>query len=336
MGKVRAYYSRASGTKRSVQLSRLASKVKRTIEATLRDLRRFGFDPRLTHDTYVNIVRHGGFNSATYAAAFVLCELALCHQPITVRGLMYRGQAAGLFPSTSDPFYEQTARVMLKLRRAGILPYSWIVDSTRRRLKPSSWSGLADFAETATQAYRLDFWSRQKSYIEFFVEKDAMAGIIEPVTNEFDVHLNVIRGQVSETFVWNVAEEWKQITKPISAYYLGDHDPAGFAIEANLVKKLRAFTGKDFNWQRLAVSPYDFANAKLQGFPIKRTTGGWRDYLKIHGDRCVEVDALDPNVIRQRIRKAIEQHVDPHEWQKLQHVEELERQTLRETLVKIA
>jgi hypothetical protein len=60
----------------------------------------------------------------------------------------------------------------------------------------------------------------------------AMAGIIEPVTIEFDVHLNVIRGQVSETFVWNVAEEWKVIDKPIYAYYLGDHDPAGFKIFA--------------------------------------------------------------------------------------------------------
>jgi hypothetical protein len=319
-----------------LQETGLASKVERTIDETLRELHGFGFTSTLTTQTHINIIRYAGLNRATYAAAFVLCELALRHQPITVRGLMYRAQAAGLFPSTSDKFYEQTARVILKLRRASILPYPWIVDSTRRRLKPSSWSGLADFAETATQAYRLDFWSRQSDYIEFFVEKDAMAGIIEPVTIEFDVHLNVIRGQVSETFVWNVAEEWKVIGKPIYAYYLGDHDPAGFKIESNLRKKLHAFTSKDFVWQRLAISPYDFANAKLQGFPVKRTNSGWQDYLETHGDRCVEVDALDPEIIRQRIRKAIEHHLDHAEWRKLQQVEKLERQTLRETFLKIA
>ena len=164
--------------------------------ATFRQLRRFGFSPTLTPESYEMILA-AGFNRATHAAAFVLAQLALENQPITVRGLMYRGQAAGLFPYTSHSFYRQSAQVILKLRRAGIVPYTWIVDSTRRRLKPSSWSGLQDFAADAARSYRLDLWSRQDDYIEFFVEKDAMAGVLEPVTYEFDVHLNVIRGQVS-------------------------------------------------------------------------------------------------------------------------------------------
>jgi hypothetical protein len=305
------------------------------ISSTLAELRRFGFTPTLTTKTYQNIIR-AGFNRATFKVAFALCQLAFRHKPITVRGLMYRGQAAGLFPSTSDKFYDQTARVILKLRRAGIVEYAWIVDSTRRRLKPSSWSGLADFAETASYAYRLDLWSRQRHYIEFFVEKDAIAGVVQPVTGKFDIHLNVIRGQVSETFVWNVAEEWKEIRKPIFAYYLGDHDPAGFKIEASLKRKLRAFAGKDFQWQRLAISPYDFANSSLQGFPVKRKAAGRRDYIEEHGDRCVEVDALDPEVLRTRIRDAIEQHIDQYEWKKLQQTEELERTVLKNTLRKIA
>jgi hypothetical protein len=167
---------------------------KSLIKETLARLRSdYEFKGDLTWKTYANIVE-AGFNRASLAAAFVLTQLTLELQPITVRGLMYRAQAAGLYPSTADKFYEQTARVVLKLRRKGIIPYPWIVDSTRRRLKPSSWSGLADFAKDAARAYRKDFWARQPDYIEVFVEKDAMAGILEPVTYEFDVHLNIIRG----------------------------------------------------------------------------------------------------------------------------------------------
>ncbi len=244
----------------------LASKV---VDETLARLReQYEFSSTLTRKTCANIVA-AGFNRACLAAAFVLTQLALQLQPITVRGLMYRAQAAGLYPSTSQKFYEQTARIVLKLRRAGIISYSWIVDSTRRRLKPSSWSGLNDFAETATRSYRKDLWARQRDYVEVFTEKDAMAAVIEPITYEYDVHLNVIRGQVSETFVWNVAEAWNEIEKPICAYYLGDHDPSGLRIEASLKSKLYGFCNRMFYWNRLAVTPQDFADLDLLGFPVK-------------------------------------------------------------------
>ncbi len=304
---------------------RLASKV---IEPTLRELSDIGFEPTLTPESYVNIVK-AGFNRATLATAFVLTQLALECQPITVRGLMYRAQASGLFPSTTLTYYQQTARVVLKLRRAGIVPYDWIVDSTRRRLKPSSWSGLKDFTEDAANAYRLNLWSRQAHYFEFFVEKDAMAGILQPVTYEYDVHLNVIRGQVSETFVWNIAEEWKEIEKPIFAYYLGDHDPSGLKIEVSLKSKLHHFTGKDFSWQRLAITEDDFKDKGLLGFPVKRS-GSWREYLARHDDRCVEVDALPPDEIRERVKNSIELHIESIEWEKLKETERLERESWKQ------
>jgi hypothetical protein len=221
--------------------------MKASANAALRELRKLGIKPSLTDRSCHAIA--DAFNRPSLPAAFALAQLALHNQPITVRGLLYRAQAAGLFPSTARRYYRQTGRIVLKLRRTGLIPYSWIVDSTRRRLKPSSWSGLTDFAEDAAAGYRLNFWSRQKDYIEIFCEKDAMAGIVAPVTNEFDVYLNVIRGHVSETFAWNVAEQWKQIEKPIYAYYLGDHDPAGLKIESNLREKLQSFTGKEFEWE---------------------------------------------------------------------------------------
>lgn len=74
-----------------------------------------------------------------------------------------------------------------------------------------------------------------------FVEKDAMAGVLRPVTHEFDVHLNVIRGNCSETFIWSIAEAWEEIEKPIVVYYLGDHDPNGLDIERDLKERLAGF-----------------------------------------------------------------------------------------------
>ena len=297
------------------------------VEETLDRLRAWGFEPGLTREGYNNIAAIGGFNRATFHIAFALAELALHHQPATVRQLMYRAQAAGIFPDTSDPYYDQTGRALLKLRRAGLVPYEWISDSTRRRLKPSSWSGLSDYLDSVRECYRKDLWAAQRDYVEVFVEKDAMAGVIEPVTDEFDIYLNVIRGQVSETFAWNVAEQLKRIEKPIFLYYLGDHDPAGLGIEASLRSKLERFVGKSFAWQRLAITEVDFANSDLLGFPVKRS-GSWREYLHRFGNRCVEVDAIAPDEIRGRVRAAIERHINVVAWQKLQKTEKLESETL--------
>lgn len=140
---------------------------------------------------------------------------------------------------------------------------------------------------------------------------------------------------MSETFVWNIAEQLNQIKKPIYAYYLGDHDPAGLRIEASLQSRLYGFCNKGFHWKRLAVTSKDFADLDLLGFPVKRTgaRGSWQPYIDQHGDRCVEVDAISPDEIRKRVRRAIERHIDMREWEKLQTTEDLERETLRSTLL---
>jgi hypothetical protein len=271
------------------------------------------------------------FNRATLWRVFGLAQILQKEQPITVRGAFYRAVSAGLFPDTGDSHYTCCGRLILLMRREGFIPYGYIVDSTRRRLKFSSWSGLADFAETVAHAYRKDFWSRQPEYLEIFVEKDAMAAVIEPITREFDIYLNVIRGQVSETFVYDISEVWKEIQKPIIAYYLGDHDPAGLKIEENLRRSLVRFGVEPTMWERLAVTAEDFRDERFLGFPVKKSnnaSGFWRPYVREFGDRCVEVDAIPATEIRGRIKEAILAYVDQCEWKFLQAQEAREKEAI--------
>jgi hypothetical protein len=266
------------------------------------------------------------FNTATLWKVFGLGQILSREQPITVRGAMYRAIGI-LIEDSSEPNYDCIKNLILKMRRLGLIPYSYISDSTRRRLKPSSWSGLADFAETVAQAYRKNLWERQSDYIEIFVEKDAMAGVVEPVTDDYDVTLNVIRGNCSETFIYRVAEIWKQIRKPIHVYYLGDHDPNGLKIEEDLYRRLEGFGVVITKWQRLAITRADFTNPEVIGFPIKKKghPSTWQPYVDIYGDRGVEVDALPAIEIRQRVEQAILSHIDQNEWETLQLIEAEER-----------
>ena len=284
---------------------------------------------------FYNEIIDAGFNRATIKAAFVLATIIQRHGPISVRSAFYRAVSAKLFPGTHDCHYATAGRIVLKLRRSGCLSYSSIVDSTRRTLKASSWSGLEDFADTVAAAYRRDLWARQKDYLDFFVEKDAMAGILEPIVMQYDVPLRIIRGDISETFCFNIAEEWNRIKKPICVYYLGDHDPSGLRIEQTLRKKMEGFCRHPFSWKRIGIVDTDFNNPEILGFSIKgdHNSPAWKTrngaYLEKYGDRCVEIDALEPDVIRQRMRAVIESHIDQAEWRRLQLNETLEKESLR-------
>jgi len=309
----------------------LASK----IQNALSELAAIGFQPALDGDTLERLA--DTFNAPTLPLAIGLCAIIAEEKPLTVRRCLYRASVQGLVPGTDDASYSRVQRLVLKLRRLGFIPYGWISDSSRRRLKPSSWSGLEDFADTAREAYRKDLWSRQPWHIEVFTEKDAMTGVLHPVTSKFDLHLNVIRGQVSETFVYEIAEEWREIRKPILALYFGDHDPSGLSIEASIKSRLLGFLPPDrrhaVTWKRLAITDEDFANESLLGLAVKAGDCQGRKYIAEYGDRCVEVDALSANTVRERLEAEVVNHIDSEAWQWLQEVEEVERESIKRILL---
>ncbi|MEI6084553.1 MAG: hypothetical protein WCS70_09660 [Verrucomicrobiota bacterium] len=306
------------------------------ISRVKRQLAEIGFKCGLTERTYQNIIK-AGFTRSTLPQTFVLAQVLLENQPISVRGAFYRAVSTGSYPNTDAKHYRQVCGIILKLRRAGIVPYSWVTDGTREHYKPSSWSGLDDFGATVREAYRKDFWASQPDYLEVIVEKDAMSGVLRPVSKEYDIGLNVIRGNSSETFVWSLAERLREIEKPIFILYAGDHDPNGLDIERDIRQRLQGFMGRPVSWERLAITSQEFlSRADLTGFPVRQNDSkGWRtrcaDYIARYGDKCIEVDALPPVEIRQRLKDAIESHINQTAWQNLQAVEEMERETIQQT-----
>lgn len=247
--------------------------------------------------------------------------------PISLRGLHYQLVVRQFYENIRNN-YQRLSRATTKAREQGIIPWSWLVDSLRATIKPSSWSGLADFGDTVRTAYRKDYWARMPAYAEFFVEKDAMAAALQPVTMKYDVPLNVIRGYCSASFAHTIADQWAQIDKPIFAYYLGDFDPSGFDIERDLRKKLTRYSGlrdgTDFHWQRLAVNAADFQEFDLAPMLAKRTDSRHKKFVAEHGHDCAELDAIPPTVLRERIEEAILSHVDSAEWKRLQKIEKAE------------
>ena len=137
----------------------MAKRQKTDLDSLCDQIREFDFVPGLHKDSYRNIL-DCGLRGKNLPLAAIAADLLLQEHPSTLRGVFYRVVSAGVLPSTDKQHYRRLGRVMTKLREAGIVPFSWIVDNMRSTNKPSSWSGLADFTETVRNAYRLDFWER--------------------------------------------------------------------------------------------------------------------------------------------------------------------------------
>ena len=253
----------------------------------------------------------------------VILEVLLDEHPATLRGTFYRVMSAGAVEK-SEAGYRMVGRQVLKLRRAGVLPYSWITDGTRYILKPNSWTELDQMLEDAAASYRRMLWRDQPINVQLFTEKDAITGVISGVTAEWDVPLGVLRGYSSESFAWSVAESlptWK----PTIMYQLGDHDPSGVDAWRNFADKVAAFApDADVTFERLAVLPEQIELWNLPTRPTKRTDTRAAGFV----GGSVEVDAIAPNMLRGIVRNAIEQHIDADELALTRSVEASERAQL--------
>lgn len=290
-----------------------------------------GWNETEVERTY-GILADAGLQQKTLPLACVVVELACERSPDTVRGIMYAVVSAGWLPDTSAKSYGRVQRILNTLRKRRIIPFSWITDNVRDTIKPSSWSGLGDFADTVRDAYRMDFWAKLPEYVAIIVEKDTVAGRIAKVTREYDVPLHPLRGYSSTSFTYTIAESWDRIDKPIACYYVGDHDPSGRDIERAVVAGLRDFTKRDFAWTRLAVTPEQFSTYKIIPLAPKKQDRRYRAFKAKYGDRCAEVEAVPAPALRAMVREAIESHIPQAKWRRLKKIEATERASWEEVM----
>lgn len=154
-----------------------------------------------------------------------LIDYAEEHGPVTVRQLYYQAEVHGL-PGIdkTDQGYVKIQRQVLSLRRESRLDYEHIADATRWMRKPRSFDGIEEALNNAARLYRKALWTDADSYIEVWCEKDALAGVIYPITSVHDVPLMVTRGFSSETFCYEAIAAQAGNDRPYHVYYLGDFD----------------------------------------------------------------------------------------------------------------
>jgi hypothetical protein len=245
---------------------------------------------------------------------------------MTVRQVFYQLVGLGLVEKSEAEYHNVVVRLVARLRLDGRMPWSWITDGTRWMHKSVRYGSVEEALEATSRHYRRDYWRELDEYVEVWLEKDALAGVLYQVTDEWGVPLMVTRGFASLSYVHNAAETIERIGKPTHIYYFGDYDPSGVEIDRNLERRLREFAPySEIHFERVAVRREQIEEYALPTRPTKR---GANHGHGLHEGESVEVDAIPPSTLLGLVRNAIEQHVDPARVEVLEAAEASERELL--------
>ena len=228
---------------------------------------------------------------------------------LTLRQLYYQFVARhGL--SNTEKSYKGLASLISDARLAGLVDWEAIEDRGRVPQTPSEWSSVLEIIEAACREYRKDRWHGQDCYVELWVEKQALAGVLEPLVSEYHVTLMVNKGYSSQSAMWEAAQRFiDHIDRTCVLFYLGDHDPSGEDMVRDIGDRLMTFEA-EVEVRKLALTMDQIREYNPPPNPAKRTDARFEAYAAEHGDESWEVDAIDPATLQRIIRSAFEDIVD--------------------------
>jgi hypothetical protein len=245
--------------------------------------------------------------------------------PQTVRQVFYALSVRGVIEKDQVEYKRTVVRLLTEMREAETIPFAWIADNTRWMRKPTSFTGLDQALRASSHFYRRDLWAAMPTYVEVWVEKDALAGVILEQTEVYDVPLMVARGYSSITFLHAAAKAIEAKGKPAYIYHFGDLDPSGVDAARDVEAKLRRYApGAEIHFERPAVTREQVELWNLPTRPTKLTDTRAKKFT----GTSVELDAIPAAKLRELVRGCIERHVDQRQLEILRIAEKSEREIL--------
>jgi hypothetical protein len=268
----------------------------------------------------------------------------------------------------AEPNYKWLGGIINDARLAGTIDWASIADRTRNLQQNAHWDSPHAIVEACASQFQIDKWASQKNYIEVWVEKDALVGLLEAACRPLDVPYFSCRGYTSQSEVWGASQRLLEKVhqgKRIFIIHLGDHDPSGIDMSRDILDRLTLFLSTDL-WvafmkrhrphngedrdeylkrlsmfpgaqdidnpiklRRIALNMDQVEHYKLPPSPAKLTDSRCQRYMGTFGDDSWELDALEPSTITGLIATAVLELRDETRWRASKKAEEAARSSLK-------
>jgi hypothetical protein len=262
-----------------------------------------------------------------------LYDVLKANHPMTVRLVFYQLVVRNVIEKTEEQYQGTVIRLLTEMRMNDELPFSWIIDESRRRISLRSFDSVADAVDDCAKYYRRNAMRQSSVYIEIWTEKEALSGIIWGAASAYGVPVLVSKGMPSLTQLYQTALQVRSASragKEAFIYQFGDHDPSGVLIPQTIESRLDELCEKigclPPEVERVSLTSEHIEEFDLPTRPTKRA--GNRHADRFEGD-SVELDALPADELRRMVRECIEQHIGDEELEVLNATEQSEREFLQ-------
>jgi hypothetical protein len=221
--------------------------------------------------------------------------------PMSVRAVYYRLLGTGRY-AKGQGLADSVSEHIGNARRAGVIPWEAISDTTAVRLGSPSWpSAEAWLAEKRREAeeFRLVRQAGQPQRLLVWCEAAGMTPLLSAVADEYGVDVDSGSGYDSITQKHEVGVSTWNLGVPLVVLHVGDLDDHGEAIYKAADEDVKAWAqagGVDAEFVRLAVTPEQVDDLDLPDDP---THAGW-----------VQAEAIPPDVMAAILREAIMSRLD--------------------------
>ena len=259
---------------------------------------------------------------------------------LTLRQLFYQFVKGGLLNNEllsrsgeGKKIYKNFGNLMTKARNNGLV----------------SWLGIEDRDRTVNGIYRheendyevvnnleyhlsLDFWKRQDTYVEVWVEKNALIRVIAKACRPLKLPYMATKGYLSSSEAWRGGRRFmhqRNEGKQCVMLHLGDHDPEGVDMTRDNQERLLKYSEGHVDVRRIGLT---MEQVEQYGPPpnyAKASSSRFDKYVSEFGEECWELDALEPSVIVDLINDAVEPFIDRNIWDEAVEEENNKRRHLK-------
>ncbi len=223
-------------------------------------------------------------------------------------------------------------RVASRARWLGYIPWEMISDSRSkepviRECKPMDATPyinvdlqvyLPDESDLRPRPRLAGFTAIQPFRIVIITEKESCEPVLRPIADRFGTDLYLIKGDTSDTRIWQMAKAGSDDGRPMRIFYVSDCDPSGYNMPGVLAHKMRCFKelffdNLEFDVHRVALTPEQVREHGLPSSALKdgeRRADLWRQQM---GCEQTEIDALaqlQPELLRQIVTDAVTRFYD--------------------------
>lgn len=242
----------------------------------------------------------------------IIREYQMDGYSLTLRQLYYQFVARDIIEN-SQKSYNRLGDIISNARLNGDLDWAAIEDRTRSLEGNVHWDNPAEIIDYYSRVYKIDTRIDQPNYIEVWVEKEALAGVVERICRKLDINFFACRGYVSQTAMYEASKRFisnENLGKNNIILHLGDHDPSGIDMTRDIRERLNDCFGAYVKVKRIALNMEQIEEFAPPPNPAKLSDSRCDGYMKKFGKMSWELDALDPNTLNELISSQVASYTD--------------------------